>query len=440
MTIKLLASLALAVVFAVVGFGAGYLYFYQAGYDPPPAPDVPFDRLTSPKVLASPLVETSPASTTPGLFLVDALHMNAFAENEIVPLRSRVADRGYDVEFVGNFGPREEADRLLDLEDKLRRADSFLVISPRASYSAAEVDLVEVFVRKGGKLLLIADPTRQHVINSLAERFGLNFQPDYLYNQIDHDLNFQNIFVREFQPDELTAGLDAIVLYTAGSIRSSGPGLAFTDGDTRSSIVEAMGALHPIAWGDNRNVVAIADLTFLIPPHNSLLDNDRLVSNLADYFTEGSREFDLADFPNFFTGGPKFGLGNGVDILLGQPTLLNSGTQLKNGLSEFGITSDIRGVEDLSRDTVFLGLHSDAQQVGRYLQAAGIRVDETLGTPFSVDLDLEGTALTVLDRAQDRHVLIILADNAETLSGAVDRLLTGEFRNDLVSNLTGVSR
>ncbi len=440
MTIKLLASLALVVVFAVVGFGGWYLYFYQAGYNPPPAPDVPFDQLSSPKVLAGPLVETSSASTKPGLFLVDALHMNAFAENEIVPLRSRVADRGYDVEFVGNFGPQEEADRLLDLEDKLRRADSFLVISPRASYSAAEVDLVERFVRKGGKLLLIADPTRQHVINSLAERFGLNFQPDYLYNQIEHDLNFQNIFVREFQPDELTAGLDAIVLYTAGSIRSSGPGLAFTDGDTRSSIVEAMGALHPIAWGDNRNVVAIADLTFLIPPHNSLLDNDRLVSNLADYFTEGSREFDLADFPHFFTRGPKFGLGNGVDILLGQPTLLNSGTQLKNGLSEFGITSDIGGVEDLSRDTVFLGLHSDAQQVGRYLQAAGIRVDETLGTPFSVDLDLEGTALTVLDRAQDRRVLIILADNPETLSGAVDRLLTGEFRNDLVSDLTGVSR
>jgi hypothetical protein len=85
-------------------------------------------------------------------------------------------------------------------------------------------------------------------------------------------------------------------------------------------------------------------------------------------------------------------------------------------------------------------LYEDTLQVSQYLQAAGIRVDETLGTPFSVDLDLEGTALTVLDRAQDRRVLIILADNPETLSGAVDRLLTGEFRNDLVSDLTGVSR
>jgi hypothetical protein len=35
-------------------------------------------------------------------------------------------------------------------------------------------------------------------------------------------------------------------------------------------------------------------------------------------------------------------------------------------------------------------------------------------------------------------VLLVLADTAETLTEAASRLLTGEFRNDLVSDSVGV--
>ena len=287
------------------------------------------------------------------------MHGNAFRESEIITLSSRVASRGYEVEFIGDSGDfysGGEGTRLHRLEEKLRRADSFLVILPREAYSEAESALVERFVQKGGKLLLVSDPTRPHQINTLAERFGLDFQPDYLYNVIEYDLNFQNILVREFQPDELTTGLDAITLYTAGSVRSSGPGLAFTDANTRSSLVETAEDLYPIAWGNSRNVLAIADFTFMVPPHNSLLDNDKLVSNIADYFTVSEREFDLADFPHFYEGG----LENSIDILLGRPSLWGIGTQVKNGLAAHQMSSQIRGAEDVSRDTVFLGLYEDA--------------------------------------------------------------------------------
>ena len=252
----------------------------------------------------------------------------------------------------------------------------------------------------------------------------------------EYDLNFQNIFVRDFQPDELTTGLDAITLYTAGSIRSSGPGLAFTDANTRSSLVETTGGLYPIAWGDSRNVLAIADFTFMVPPHNSLLDNDKLMSNIANYFTSSEREYDLADFPYFYEVGSE----NSVDILLGQPSLWGIGTAVKNGLAARQVSSQIRGVEDVSRDTVFLGLYEDALQMSQYLQAAGTRVDDTLGAPFATDLDPEGTAITVLDQNQDRHVLVILADTPETLSDAVDRLLTGRFRDDMVTDFVGVHK
>ena len=412
-------------IFAAVAFGIAFFFFYRGTYNPPPPVDIPFEEITSPGLPPGAFVDSPTAQVRRGLLLVDSLHANAFNENEIVTLISRVASRGYDVEFVGS-----------DLEEKLRRADSLLVILPQVDYSEAEAALVERFVDKGGKLLLVSDPTRPQRINTLAERFGLNFQPDYLYNVMEYDLNFRNIIVREFQPDELTTGLGAIALYAAGSIRSSGPGLAFTGADTRSSVVEATRGLHPIAWGDSRNVLAIADFTFMVPPYNSLLDNDRLVSNIADYVTSSEREYDLTDFPYFYEAGPD----NGVDILLGQPSLWSIGTELKTGLSAYGLSSRIRGVEDVGRHTVFLGLYEDALQMSQYLQAAGIRIDDTLGTPFAPDLELEGTAVTVLDRNQDRYVLLILADTPETLAGAATRLLIGEFRGDLVSDFVGVSR
>ena len=441
--IRRLGILALLPIFAAAAFGAAFFFFYRGSYDPPPRVDIPFQQITAPRVPSGAFVDSPAAQVRRGLLLVDALHANAFSEKEITTLTSRVADRGYDVEFIGgSFDSGKSSDfsyeyyDLQQFEEKLRRADSFLVILPQQPYSEAEAALVERFVLKGGKLLLVSDPSRPHQINTLAARFGLDFQPDYLYNVMEYDLNFRHILVREFQPHELTAGLDAITLYTAGSIRSSGPGLAFTDANTRSSAVETTEGLYPIAWGDSRNVLAIADFTFMVPPQNSLLDNDKLVSNIADYLTSSEREYDLADFPHFY----EAGLENSIDILLGQPSLWNIGIEVRNGLAAYRLSSRIHGVEDLSRDTVFLGLYEDALQMDQYLQAAGVRVDDTLGTPFAPDLGLEGTALTVLDQDQDRRVLIVLADTPETLTGAVARLLAGEFRDDLVSDFVGVRK
>ncbi len=425
--LRKLALLALLPAFAVVAFGTAFFLFYRGGYDPPPQVEIPYEQINAPRLSPGAFVDSAAAQVKRGLLLVDAAHANAFQENEIFALSSRVARRGYDVEFL-------DSGRLL--EERLRRADSLLVILPRLAYSEAETALVERFVRKGGKLVLIGDPGRRHQINTLAAQFGVEFRPDYLYDVADYDLNFQNIIVRDFQPDELTVGLDAITLYTAGSIRSSGPGLAFAGAGAESSVVEISERLSPIAGGDSRNVLAIADFTFMVPPQNSLLDNDRLVSNIADFLTSSERGYDLADFPHFYEAGSEAG----VDILLGRQSLWDAGIQMKNGLSNYEISSQIRGVEDLSRDTVFLGLYEDALPMSRYLQAAGVRIGDTLGTPFAPDLDPARTSITVLDQNQDRHVLMALADNPRTLAGAVDRLLFGEFRGDLVTDFVGVGR
>ena len=435
MATRLAGVLILLVVFVGVAFAAAFLVFYRGNYAGPPNGEMEY---VPPGVAsAADGTQWTPpvGERSGGLVLLDTLHSNGFSSREILTLRTRVVAQGYDLELLGNFARTSEPDRRSQFAERLREADSLVVITPLLAYSAGEIDLIEDFVRKGGKLVMVSDPGRRDQMNTLAQRFGVQFRPDYLFNQVENSQNYQNIFVRDFRPDELTAGLDTVVLYTAGSITSSGPDLAVADASTESVVAENNGDLYVMARAANRNVVAISDFTFMIPPQDSTLDNDRLLSNIIDYVTTSDRVFDLADFPHFYRTGPD----DGVQVLLGRPELLGSGAKLKNGLEDYGISADIQGTEDVSRDTVFLGLHDDALQVRQYLQAAGVRVDDMVGMPIGLELDPTGTAVTVLDREGGRHVLILLADTPAVLDRAVTRLLSGGFRSDLVSEVTGVS-
>ena len=436
-----LVLLILLPLFAAAAFAGVFFYFYQGGYEKPASVDIPYHEISEHSPSSGKIADTPGAKDRDGLLLVDAQHFNDFSPSEIISLTSKVIDRGYEVEILGNFtdvlDPSQVTYRQQQLAANLRQADSFVVIAPRVSFSKSEAALVESFVRKGGKLLLISDPSRPHQINSLAERFGLDFQPDYLYNTIDYDLNFRNIFVRDFQPDRLTAGLDAVALYQASSIRSPGPGLAFIDANTKSSLLESAGDLSPMAWGDSRNVLAIADFSFMVPPQDSLLDNSQLVSNLADYLTESERTYHLTDFPYFYESGTD----SAVEIVLGRSSLLGSGQQMKTQLAAYGLSSEISAQEDPAKSMVFLGLYEDASQVGPYLQTAGIRVDDTLRTPYTQELQLAEAGVIVLDQGEDgRYVLTILADTPDRLADTVYQLVSGNYRGALVSDFAGIQK
>ena len=421
-------------LFALAFFFGAYFFYYSGDYDPPPTVTLPIEEIAVPSPSFSEFEEIPPIRS--GLLLVDGAHGNDFDQEEITALLSRVADRGYATEFIGGPSPVGGfsflglGQRLSLLEERLREGDSLAVILPVDPYVQEEVDIVERFVKKGGKLLLIADPSRRHDINSLAKRFGVTFQPDYLYNTAEYDINFQDIFVRSFLPDEITRGVEQIALYTAGSIKTFGTGLATTDGNTRSSLFDRAGSFHPLAKGSDGHVLALSDLTFMIPPQSSILDNDRLVSNIAEFLTTSERRFELTDFPHFFN--------SDVDILLGRASLVDVATSLKSLLLTFQIGSEVRGVEDLGRDTVYLGLYEDSPDVVQYLDVAGVQVNGTLRTPFTSDISTEGSAIILLHKTQERHVLLILGDSQFSLLDIIERLAFGAFRQGLVGDLIGV--
>jgi hypothetical protein len=98
----------------------------------------------------------------------------------------------------------------------------------------------------------------------------------------------------------------------------------------------------------------------------------------------------------------------------------------------------VRNREQPGEDLIFLGLFDDAVQAERHLRQVGIQVGETLRTPFSPDLDPQGSAIISLQSQEDRHILIVLADTVDTLRDATARLESGAFRDVIVSEMLGV--
>lgn len=53
----------------------------------------------------------------------------------------------------------------------------------------------------------------------------------------------------------------------------------------------------------------MGDLTFMVPPQNSILDNNRLIADIAEFLASSDRGFELSDFPYFFDGAADIVLG-----------------------------------------------------------------------------------------------------------------------------------
>lgn len=374
---KVLIAIAVVLLIAVPLVGRG-LYYYEEW---PRARQVPRPDLGSiqSKLPDMPAFADQPAAsgTAPGVVVVDRAHDNRFDMSELNVLQARLAARGQRL---------ETADTSEDLLARLRSARALVLISPGTSLSAAEIQAIMTFLDKGGRLLLVGDPTRYGILlddygdyagldsdathlNDLAAQFGLVFQPDYLYNTVDNEGNFRNIRLTNLSSHALTAGLKTVVFYAAHSLITTDPALISADGDTRSSSSERADLLPVAVVAADGAVLALGDLTFMTEPYNTTYDNDRLVSNIADMLSGAQRRYELADFPFFFR--------DAVDLVYaGDPLLdtdlLKGGNTLQDLFTAQDRRLAVADAEDAARDTLFFGLYREADEVQPYLAAAGV--------------------------------------------------------------------
>ncbi len=297
--IKRIAIVLIGILVVILGRGP---FYYSGFYQAPPSELPSYEHIAVP---VAPSTEFSDVyEKGEGIILIDLAHDNAFNIEELNVLLLRLVSRGLTIKFLTAednlekelLGKEEVEEKLLDEkepeeelpgeekpEEELPVADAFIVVCPQSEFSKEEGETIDKFVNNGGKLLLIADPTRSSQINSISLKFGLIFESDYLYNMKENDANYRNIFVTEFKETEITKNIEKIALYTTGSISSAEAGIAFVDENTFSNVVETRKGLSPIALAQESNVLVIYDLTFMTEPYNGILDNNQLIANIADW-------------------------------------------------------------------------------------------------------------------------------------------------------------
>jgi hypothetical protein len=479
--LKKLFFVILALILLVLPLVGRWFYFYEGRYQPGAVARPDLSQIQPSVVEPRPYVEReTPISS--GTALLDLAHANRVRMAELNVLQARLASRGQRLE------PLTEA---TDLAGKLHYAQSLVIISPGQDWSPEEIQQVVSFVDKGGRLLLVTDPSRyealydewdQYVgldhdaphINDLAARFGLTFQTDYLYNTTENAGNFRNIKLSDFASDPLTQGLEELVFFATHSIRSEEPGLIVTGGETRSSAGEVERDLTVGLLAADGAVLALGDLTFLTEPQNAVSDNDHFIANIAGFLAAAQRQYELADFPFYFE--------DEVDLVYaGEPlldsSLLKGSSTLQNLFEQAGKVLTVRAAEDDAHDTLIVGLYEQASDVEPLLGDAGLTLlitptqtteteeehspDDLPSPPASEDsaeapaavptaiaeaeeepepttrnrvkieplgeMALIGTSVMLLQQEPDRTVMVVLADTEADLESTLNKLAGGDW-------------
>jgi hypothetical protein len=432
---------------------------------------------------ASMKVDQPQALTLAGGVLVDLAHNNNLELTDLSRLLGRAAARGARVIYA------EGADAFLG---QLRTAQALIVVTPEKPYADEELDAVRQFVARGGKVLLIAEPTKTRVyyqprpdqgadevilsdtryLNRVAGLFGAFFSDDYLYNLETNDGHFRRPILTQFAADPLTEGLRAVAFQTAHSIQGAAQPMMWGDATTFSSRRPAAERLSPVGLAERGSVLLLGDLTCLNEAAGARHDNDQFVSNVADFLARSGRPDDLRAFPAYF--------GSRISLVYLQPDradlsnkALAAGGVLQRFLGQNGRSLTLVGQAPADADAILLGRYEQAGAADArgILESQGVvlSVSESVasllrqlnqsslgsqagsgsvnrawiadylnrygGTQGAIMLEEAGgigmayTGLFVLDRREKATSLLILASSDEGLVEMVGRLTLGQIED-----------
>ena len=151
--IVVLVSLVVIALLLVGPAAARYLSYYRLTGREDVASPPNYDPLDVVALVPTPPANEfvdEPTSGQGGLILLDESHANNFTLDEINYLDARLAARGF--ELVAYRGG--------DLRSALRPVNAFVVITPISPFDRDEIVAISDFVDRGGRLLMVGDPTR----------------------------------------------------------------------------------------------------------------------------------------------------------------------------------------------------------------------------------------------------------------------------------------
>ena len=495
-TLKTTLKLIWLLLLVAAPLAGRWFWFHPGSYHVPTIPTVDLAQAAIPTVEYKSYTEQP--RVQPARLLVDRAHENNLQIDDLTPLLDRLTRRGAAIK---NYDSDSES-----LASELRGSTAFLVIAPAYPFSAEEGRAVVDFVKNGGRLFLAADPTRSvpsgsdygytdltslffpesavPAMNSLANRFGISFYEDYLYNLKNYDTNYRNVKIVDFAANPLTEGLQQVTLFAAHSLKSDGQALFTGDADTLSNVRTAETALTPAALSVDKNVLALGDLSILLTPYHRMADNDRFLSNVADWLSTSQRAWRLQDFPYTFR--------RPVDLILlpvsdegdaasvpGVTAPLTDTVELPLSAASFDLLSplqalfvqagqslELRQQPSSDHDVIYVAAYRSLDPLQEILASAGVSVtlvekktaaaktDESAptATPEAVDVtptpapkstlsiagvgvfEIAGAQLFLLNQTGAQTSLVILGEDSDALAAALERLTYADFSGCVIQD------
>lgn len=400
----------------------------------------------------------------------DSGHLNRVSINEMEALISQLQANGAEVITL-------QAKQ--SLEPLLRGAQAFITIAPTDAFKTEEIQAIMRFTDRGGRVLVIADPTRSYtdtaaerdksvvVANQLLAPYSMAFRNDYIYNIERNEGNFRNIFLQPTLQNAISSEIEEVVFYGAHSI--SGSGIALLTGDEKnvSSLTDMSDIPVAAALSLNGNVVALSDLTFMSAPYFQVKDNARFIANLASYLST-PRERDLNDFPILFSRPVGLILGKNVTLT---KDLFNAISSLQDSLKSQGLTFSILDEAKEGYDLLVVGTYPPNEDIEKFLTTFSVTFGNALNqkpsptpqftsepsptstapsglanTPGGIfingfgSLPAKGFSYFLYDSSPTRNTLILLAEKADFCAGLVKVLASGSLRGCLLQTNIAVCK
>jgi hypothetical protein len=422
------------------------LWFYRGASFRPEIATPDFASFTAPQAPINLHENTDAVKQLGGTVLIDTTHGNQFSFSEIDAFTSAIQARGGEVEVVLDS---------FSLESQLKYASAYVSISPSFSFGNSEVAALKNFAERGGKILVLTDATRNLInvdfvsgnpivisdalaANSLLNAFDISVNNDYLYNTLESEGNFRNVFFNQFGKSELTFGLKEVALYGTHSVKSASGLILLAGAETNlSSINDAHDSNQGGAvLSSNGNVAAFGDFTFLSSPYNTYTDNALLISNLADFVLANSQSITLANFPFVFTA-------KTVNVFVApdlekNTDLITTLSGLQNSLKLLGVNVEFVNVLPSSGDTIVISTFAMDDKTQALANKFGIEIDVAITTSEFGEVSSNGTGLLLLDTTTKGSTLMVLAGSPEDVNSLINVVNAGNLSSCLTSNTIAV--
>ncbi|UWG46762.1 putative secreted protein [Halanaeroarchaeum sp. HSR-CO] len=229
--------------------------------------------------------------------VVDVGHANDIERASLAPMIEALTSSDHSVSFY-------RGERQATLNDTLRTADAFVVVSPEEPYTAAQRAGLEAFADAGGRVLLAGEPPSQGSalssllgmssmqsspapMTGLASSFGFAFGDAYVYNLESYDVNYRNVFATPTDTAAIGTEAGQVTVHEATTVQGGTPLLTTSDSTKLSSTRAA--DTYPVA-ARNDSVVTLGDASLLDREWVQRGDNEVFVSAVLEFLVSGDKD------------------------------------------------------------------------------------------------------------------------------------------------------